>query len=67
MDKSNTTGRAKKMVPRPPPVPYSRLVPPAHFVSNMPASSMEDERNQMVYVIETYVASLYFVLCCLVS
>nr|AFK36428.1 unknown [Lotus japonicus] len=40
------TGRAKKMVPRPPPVPYSPPVPRAHFRSNM-AASMEDERNQM--------------------
>ncbi|KAJ1442441.1 Zinc finger, RING/FYVE/PHD-type [Sesbania bispinosa] len=41
-----TTGRAKKMVPRPPPAPYSRPVPPARFLSHMP-SPMGDERHQM--------------------
>lgn len=41
------TGRAKKMVPRPPPAPYSRHMPPDHFLRNMPASSMDDQRNQM--------------------
>ncbi|XP_061358471.1 E3 ubiquitin-protein ligase RGLG4-like [Gastrolobium bilobum] len=45
------TGRARKIVPRPPPVPYSRPVPPAHVLSTMPASMMEDERNQMVCAI----------------
>ncbi|KAE9620835.1 putative transcription factor C2H2 family [Lupinus albus] len=46
----HATGRAKKIVPRPPPVPYSRLVPPAHIPSYMPAST-EDEQNQMVCAI----------------
>ncbi|KAF7822466.1 E3 ubiquitin-protein ligase RGLG4-like isoform X1 [Senna tora] len=41
------TGRAKKIVPRPPPVPYSRPAPPARVPSNIPAST-NDERNQMV-------------------
>ncbi|KAI4323291.1 hypothetical protein L6164_022909 [Bauhinia variegata] len=43
------TGRAKKIVPKPPPVPYSRLVPPARALSNnMSASADDDERTQMV-------------------
>jgi len=51
MDKSRATGRAKKMIPRPPPAPYSRHMPPEHFLSSMPASSMDDQRNQMVHMI----------------
>lgn len=39
------------MVPRPPPAPYSRPMPPDYFLRNMPESSMDDERNQMVHVI----------------
>ncbi|KAK4285616.1 hypothetical protein QN277_002291 [Acacia crassicarpa] len=39
------TGRAKKIVPRPPPVPYSRPAPPARLPSNV-ASSTDGERNQ---------------------
>ncbi|XP_028799660.1 E3 ubiquitin-protein ligase RGLG4-like isoform X1 [Neltuma alba] len=38
-----TTGRAKKIVPRPPPVPYSRPAPPARLPSSVPS---DDERNQ---------------------
>jgi len=49
LDKSRVTGRANKIVPRPPPAPYSRLVPPARVLSNMP-TFMDDERNQMVYI-----------------
>ncbi|CAJ2657092.1 unnamed protein product [Trifolium pratense] len=41
------TGRAKKMVPRPPPAPYSRPMPPEHFLRNMSTSSIDDEQNQM--------------------
>jgi hypothetical protein len=48
MDKSRATGRAKKMVPRPPPAPYSRPMPPEHFLRNMSTSSIDDEQNQMV-------------------
>ncbi|KAL9298177.1 hypothetical protein ACSQ67_024073 [Phaseolus vulgaris] len=44
------TGRANKIVPRPPPAPYSRLVPPARVLSNMP-TFMDDERNQMACAI----------------
>jgi len=62
MDKSRATGRAKKMVPRPPPAPYSRHKPPDHFLRNMPASSMDDQRNQMVHMIANLGASLYFLL-----
>jgi hypothetical protein len=51
MDKIRASGRAKKMVPRPPPAPYSRHMPPDHFLRNMPASSMDDQRNQMVHMI----------------
>ena len=51
-NKSRAMGSARKIVPRPPPAPYSRPVPPAHVLRNMPAS-MEDERNQMVYMTET--------------
>ncbi|XP_058747273.1 E3 ubiquitin-protein ligase RGLG4-like [Vicia villosa] len=46
-----TTGRANKMVPRPPPAPYSRHMPPDYFLRNMPESSMDDERNQMICAI----------------
>ncbi|KAK7313811.1 hypothetical protein VNO77_39013 [Canavalia gladiata] len=42
----NATGRSKKIVPRPPPAPYSRPLPPAHVLGKMPAF-MDDERNQM--------------------
>ncbi|KAK2407673.1 E3 ubiquitin-protein ligase RGLG4 [Trifolium repens] len=45
------TGRAKKMVPRPPPAPYSRPMPPEHFLRNMSTSSIDDEQNQMVCAI----------------
>ncbi|CAL5196521.1 unnamed protein product [Lathyrus oleraceus] len=45
------SGRAKKMVPRPPPAPYSRSMPPDYFMRNMPESSMDDERNQMICAI----------------
>ncbi|XP_027355674.1 E3 ubiquitin-protein ligase RGLG4-like [Abrus precatorius] len=45
-----STGRSKKIVPRPPPAPYSRSVPPAHVLSTMPAF-IDDERNQMVCAI----------------
>ncbi|XP_054791322.1 E3 ubiquitin-protein ligase RGLG4-like isoform X1 [Prosopis cineraria] len=41
------TGRAKKIIPRPPPVPYSRPAPPARVPSNI-HSSTDDERNQQV-------------------
>ncbi|RDX66189.1 E3 ubiquitin-protein ligase RGLG4, partial [Mucuna pruriens] len=44
------TGRSNKIVPRPPPAPYSRLVPPTHVLSNMP-TPMDDERNQMACAI----------------
>ncbi|KAK7405777.1 hypothetical protein VNO78_07386 [Psophocarpus tetragonolobus] len=44
------TGRSNKIVPRPPPAPYSRLVPPARVVSNMP-TFMNDERDQMACAI----------------
>ncbi|KAL2617939.1 hypothetical protein AAZV13_08G216900 [Glycine max] len=44
------TGRSNKIVPRPPPAPYSRLVPPARVLSNMP-TFMDDERNQMACAI----------------
>lgn len=39
-------GKAKKILPRPPPLPYSRLVPPARALSNVPSSG--DERTEMV-------------------
>ncbi|TKY68545.1 E3 ubiquitin-protein ligase RGLG2 [Spatholobus suberectus] len=44
------TGRSNKIVPRPPPAPYSRLVPPARVLSNTP-SFMDDVRNQMACAI----------------
>ncbi|KAL5568776.1 hypothetical protein UlMin_025351 [Ulmus minor] len=40
------TGKAKKVVPRPPPVPYSRPTMLAHAPSRLPSSN--DERNQAV-------------------
>lgn len=46
---SRVTGRSNKIVPRPPPAPYSRLVPPARVLSNNP-TFMDDERNQMVQI-----------------
>ncbi|GAU35457.1 hypothetical protein TSUD_364130 [Trifolium subterraneum] len=51
----HATGRAKKMVPRPPPAPYSRPMPPDHFLRNMSTitSSIDDEQNQMVHTIGT--------------
>ncbi|KAH1148344.1 hypothetical protein GYH30_043124 [Glycine max] len=44
------TGRSNKIVPRPPPAPYSQLVPPARVLSNTP-TFMDDERNQMACAI----------------
>ncbi|XP_061336902.1 E3 ubiquitin-protein ligase RGLG4-like isoform X3 [Gastrolobium bilobum] len=41
------TGRAKRIVPKPPPIPYSRAAPPARVPSNTPASTA-DEQNQAV-------------------
>ncbi|GMY33094.1 E3 ubiquitin-protein ligase RGLG4-like isoform X2 [Fagus crenata] len=41
------TGRAKKIVPRPPPVPYTRPQMPTRVPSNL-SSPMADERNQAV-------------------
>uniref|UniRef100_A0A5B7BLN3 RING-type domain-containing protein n=1 Tax=Davidia involucrata TaxID=16924 RepID=A0A5B7BLN3_DAVIN len=42
-----TTGKAKKMVPRPPPVPYTRrILPPSWEPSNLSAPT-SDERNQV--------------------
>nr|XP_025672374.1 E3 ubiquitin-protein ligase RGLG4 isoform X2 [Arachis hypogaea] len=38
-------GRAKKIVPKPPPVPYSRPAPPVHVMSNAQTSTADD-RNQ---------------------
>ncbi|XP_061336901.1 E3 ubiquitin-protein ligase RGLG4-like isoform X2 [Gastrolobium bilobum] len=40
------TGRAKRIVPKPPPIPYSRAAPPARVPSNTPASTA-DEQNQV--------------------
>lgn len=61
MDKSRVTGRAKKIVPRPPPLPYSQPPRPAHVPSNVPQSS-DDERNQMVCRTETLCALMNFYL-----
>ncbi|KAJ0042692.1 hypothetical protein Pint_17139 [Pistacia integerrima] len=40
------TGRAPKIVPRPPPVPYSRRPPPERVVSNIASSPAIDDRTQ---------------------
>ncbi|XP_031287495.1 E3 ubiquitin-protein ligase RGLG4 isoform X3 [Pistacia vera] len=40
------TGRAPKIVPRPPPIPYSRRPPPEHVVSNIASSPAIDDRTQ---------------------
>ncbi|KAJ1381828.1 Copine, partial [Sesbania bispinosa] len=44
------TGRAKRIVPRPPPIPYSRSAPPPPLarVPNNTPSSTADEQNQAV-------------------
>ncbi|KAH1215066.1 E3 ubiquitin-protein ligase RGLG4 [Glycine soja] len=50
LDENRATGRSNKIVPRPPPAPYSQLVPPARVLSNTP-TFMDDERNQMACAI----------------
>ncbi|XP_022734072.1 E3 ubiquitin-protein ligase RGLG4-like isoform X2 [Durio zibethinus] len=40
------TGKAKKVVPRPPPVPYSRPAQPERIPSNVPSSPALDDRTQ---------------------
>ncbi|KAL1349208.1 E3 ubiquitin-protein ligase RGLG4 isoform X1 [Arachis hypogaea] len=45
LDNRRVTGRAKKIVPKPPPVPYSRPAPPVHVMSNA-QTSPADDRNQ---------------------
>ncbi len=44
--KRRVTGRAKKIIPRPPPVPYTRPQP-TRVPSNL-SSPMADEQNQAV-------------------
>ncbi|XP_019443683.1 PREDICTED: E3 ubiquitin-protein ligase RGLG2-like isoform X1 [Lupinus angustifolius] len=43
----NVTGRAKRIVPKPPPLPYSRPAPPAR-VPSISSSSTTDDQNHMV-------------------
>ncbi|XP_044467418.1 E3 ubiquitin-protein ligase RGLG4 [Mangifera indica] len=42
----HTTGRAPKIVPRPPPVPYSHRAPPEHEVRTIVSSPAIDDRTQ---------------------
>lgn len=55
VDNRRVTGRAKRIVPKTPPVPYSRPAPPpppaTRVASNSPAST-SDEQNQAVCITE---------------
>ncbi|KAK7401592.1 hypothetical protein VNO78_13195 [Psophocarpus tetragonolobus] len=42
------TGRAKRIVPKPPPIPYSRPVPPPARVPSNTTASNADDQNQAV-------------------
>lgn len=65
--KRRTTGKAKKVVPRPPPVPYSRPSLPRQL-SNSPADAA-DERSQMVCEQSklAYLTTAEYRLCALIS
>ncbi|RYQ86446.1 hypothetical protein Ahy_B10g106118 isoform A [Arachis hypogaea] len=56
------TGRAKKIVPKPPPVPYSRPAPPVHVMSSAQASP-PDDRNQTVFLTETSIVNVACPVC----
>eukprot|EP00262_Sarcandra_glabra_P014946 TRINITY_DN4507_c0_g2_i1.p1 TRINITY_DN4507_c0_g2~~TRINITY_DN4507_c0_g2_i1.p1 ORF type:complete len:402 (+),score=40.25 TRINITY_DN4507_c0_g2_i1:68-1273(+) len=55
----HVTGRAKRVVPRPPPVPFSRQRQPAREASNLPPS-VPDEQSQVCPICLTNAKDLAF-------
>ncbi|KAF8411304.1 hypothetical protein HHK36_003851 [Tetracentron sinense] len=54
------TGKAKKIVPRPPPVPFTRRLQPLHEPSNLSASSSRNGSNQVCPICLTNEKDLAF-------
>ncbi|XP_059661913.1 E3 ubiquitin-protein ligase RGLG4 [Cornus florida] len=55
-----TTGKARKIVPRPPPVPYSRLAAPPSWQPSNPSAPSSDDRSQVCPICLTNSKDLAF-------